>query len=44
MEEGVLWRADVMEGLCAVALGKDIYTSITTPIASALKTIISRAF
>jgi hypothetical protein len=24
MEEGVLWRADVMEGPCAVAREKDI--------------------
>jgi hypothetical protein len=24
MEEGVLWRTDVMEGPCAVARGKDI--------------------
>jgi hypothetical protein len=23
MEEGMLWRADVMEGPCAVARGKD---------------------
>ena len=27
MEEGMLWRADVMEGPCAVARGKDISTS-----------------
>jgi hypothetical protein len=27
MEEGVLWRADVMEGYCAVARGKDISSS-----------------
>jgi hypothetical protein len=26
MEEGVLWRADVMEGPCAVARGKDMNT------------------
>jgi hypothetical protein len=24
MEEGVLWRTDVMEGPCAVARGEDI--------------------
>jgi hypothetical protein len=24
MEEGMLWRTDVMEGPCAVARGKDI--------------------
>jgi hypothetical protein len=28
MEEGMLWRADVMEGPCAVARGKDINIKI----------------
>jgi hypothetical protein len=28
MEEGVLWRADVMEGPCAVARGEDTNTRV----------------